>query len=123
MDFNRDELMAIAKIANAMIAADGKVEENEMSSWTLEMERFGIAEAEFRTLYEQSEELDFVNALSVISNFDEERKRYVGAFLGTLMAIDGDIDDAELKLWQLVSTFCDLPTMSLGEALAYMAEL
>lgn len=123
MDFNRDELMAIAKIANAMIAADGKVEENEMSSWTLEMERFGIAEAEFRTLYEQSEELDFVNALSVISNFDEERKRYVGAFIGTLMAIDGDIDDAELKLWQLVSTFCDLPTMSLGEALAYMAEL
>ncbi|MBP5387849.1 MAG: tellurite resistance protein TerB [Prevotella sp.] len=123
MDFNRDELMAIAKIANAMIAADGKVEENEMSSWTLEMERFGIAEAEFRTLYEQSEELDFVNALSVISNFDEERKRYVGAFLGTLMAIDGDIDDAELKLWQLVSTFCDLPTMSLGEALTYMAEL
>ena len=123
MDFNRDELMAIAKIANAMIAADGKVEENEMSSWTLEMERFGIAEAEFRTLYEQSEELDFVNALSVISSFDEERKRYVGAFIGTLMAIDGDIDDAELKLWQLVSTFCDLPTMSLGEALAYMAEL
>lgn len=123
MDFNRDELMAIAKIANAMIAADGKVEENEMSSWTLEMERFGIAEAEFRTLYKQSEELDFVNALSVISNFDEERKRYVGAFLGTLMAIDGDIDDAELKLWQLVSTFCDLPTMSLGEALAYMADL
>lgn len=115
--------MAIAKIANAMIAADGKVEDNEMASWTLEMERFGIAEADFRSLYEQSEELQFVDALTVISNFDEERKRYVGAFIGTLMAIDGNIDDAELKLWQLVSTFCNLPTMSLGEALTYMAGL
>ena len=123
MDFSRDELMAIAKIANAMIAADGKVEDNEMASWTLEMERFGIVEADFRSLYEQSEELQFVDALTVISNFDEERKRYVGAFIGTLMAIDGNIDDAELKLWQLVSTFCNLPTMSLGEALTYMAGL
>ena len=123
MEFNREELMAIAKIANAMIAADGKVDENEMCSWTMEMERFGIAKEGFRSLYEGSEKLDFVDALSVISNFDEEQKRYVGAFIGSLMAIDGSIDDAELKLWQLVSTFCNLPTMSLGEALAYMAEL
>ena len=123
MEFNREELMAIAKIANAMIAADGKVDDNEMCSWTLEMERFGVAEKDFRTLYEQSEEVDFVDALGTISKFDEEQKRYVGAFIGTLMAIDGDIDDAELKLWQLVSTFCNLPTMSLGEALEYMASL
>ena len=123
MEFNREELKAIAKIANAMIAADGKVDDNEMCSWTLEMERFGVAEEDFHTLFEQSEEIDFIAALSAIKNFDEEQKSYVGAFIGTLMAIDGDIDEAELKLWQLVSTFCDLPTMSLGEALQYMAEL
>ncbi len=123
ISFEKTGLMAIAKLANAMIAADGKVAENEMCSWTMEMERLGIPHEEFASIYEASESMPFTEALTVVTSLDTEHKRYVGAFLGSLMAIDGEIDNDELKLWQLVSTFCDLPTMTVLEALTYMSSL
>lgn len=121
--FSEGELMAIAKLANAMIAADGKVMEQEMESWKMEMERFGIAKGSFAEIFRKSERIDFVEALGIVSGLDDERKKYVGAFLGALMAVDGHVDEGELKLWQLMSIFCDLPTMTVGEALEYMAGL
>jgi hypothetical protein len=52
-----------------------------------------------------------------------EEKRYVTAFLGTLICVDGDIQDSEMKLWSLVSALCDLPTMNIMEAVNIMANL
>lgn len=121
--FSEEELVAIAKLANAMIAADGKVAEEEMESWTMEMERWGIGREVFPKVFQRSETIDFVDALHTVAHLDGERKVYVAAFIGALMAVDGQVNEGELKLWQLVSIFCDLPTMSVGEALAYMAEL
>ena len=51
---------------------------------------------------------------------DEEKKRYVAALLGTILIIDGDVDDDELKLWRFTSEICSLPTMSIGEAVLYL---
>ena len=123
ISFERNELIAIVKLANAMIAADGKVEDNEMSSWVMEMERLGVDRDDFPGLFTESENLSFIDALTTVSGFDEERKKYVGAFLGALMIVDGNIDDDEVKLWQLTSTYCNLPTMTVAEALEYMADL
>lgn len=123
ISFDKEGLMAIAKLANAMIAADGKVAENEMYTWTVEMERLGVPREEFAKIFEASEEMPFSEALRVVTSLNAEQKRYIGAFLGSLMAVDGEIDNDELKLWQLVSTFCDLPTMSVREALTFMSSL
>lgn len=62
-------------------------------------------------------------AIALIAGMDDERKKYVASYLGTIMAADGDIDDRELVLWQLVSTLCDLPTMSVGDAISNMKNL
>ena len=121
--FSEEELVAIAKLANAMIVADGKVAEREMDSWIMEMERFGVSKSDFHLWYWKSEGLSLTDALGVVSKLDDERKKYIGAFLGALMAVDGHVDGDELKLWQLTSMFCDLPTMSVMQALEYMAEL
>ena len=121
--FSEEELVAIAKLANAMIVADGKVAEREMDSWIREMERFGVSKSDFHLWYWKSEGLSLTDALGVVSKLDDERKKYIGAFLGALMAVDGHVDGDELKLWQLTSMFCDLPTMSVRQALEYMAEL
>lgn len=32
------------------------------------------------------------------------------------MAVDGEIADSEIELWRLISTFAELPTMSISEA-------
>ena len=58
--------------------------------------------------------------MAEIATMSDAQKRYVCAYLGMLMAIDGDIDDKEKALWKLVSTICDLPTMSIADAIDYM---
>ena len=95
--FSEEELVAIAKLANAMIVADGKVAEREMDSWIMEMERFGVSKSDFHLWYWKSEGLSLTDALGVVSKLDDERKKYIGAFLGALMAVDGHVDGDELK--------------------------
>ena len=50
-----------------------------------------------------------------IANMDSNKKRFVAALLGIIMAADGNIDEKELALWRLVSSMCNLPTMNLTE--------
>ena len=49
-----------------------------------------------------------------------EQKKYVAAYLGTLMASDKDINDKELALWRLLSKLCGLPSMNITDAVEYM---
>lgn len=65
--------------------------------------------------------MDSSKALASIATMNDAQKRYVCAYLETLMAIDGDIDEKEKSLWKLVSTLCKLPTMSIADAIKYMA--
>lgn len=52
-----------------------------------------------------------------------EEKKYVTAYLGTIICADGKIEDSEIKTWALVTTICDLPKMSLREAIELMGKL
>lgn len=38
-----------------------------------------------------------------------------------ILAADRDIDDKEMALWRLLSQMCGLPTMSVKDAVFYMA--
>lgn len=62
-------------------------------------------------------------ALSIISTMKDEEKRYVTAYLGTMIAADRDINDKEVALWGLISTLCDLPTMTINEAIELISNL
>ena len=62
-------------------------------------------------------------AVNMISDFDDEKKKFFCAFLGALIIVDGEIDENEMKLWSLTSHFCGLPTMSVGDAIEYMTKL
>ena len=123
LQFNGKELAAIIKLALSMIMADGKVDEKEKASLTLEMVRFGVKEEQLAGLVVVAQAMDATEAISIISQLASDEKKYVAAFLGALMAVDGDIDDTEMKLWQLTSTLCDLPTMNVAEALKIMRNL
>ena len=46
----------------------------------------------------------------------------MAAYLGTIMAVDGDINDREMALWKLLSQICGLPTMTVADAVSYLAE-
>ena len=121
LSFNRREMMAILKMAGAMAGADGRAHPNEIKMMINECLRFGIDAEESKMLLSQSTDMEGTEAMAIIAVMTDAQKRYVCAYLGSLMAIDGNINDNEKSLWQLVSTLCKLPTMSITDALEYMA--
>lgn len=122
LHFYKDELTAIFRIALSMVLADGKVTELEMGGLRSELNRFGIRGNQIDKLLADAKAMPASNAISIISMLTSEEKRYVTAFLGALMAIDG-VDPAEMQLWVLTSDLCGLPTMSINEAQTIMSEL
>lgn len=121
LSFSKREMSAILNLATAMAGADGRAHPNEMKMMVNECLRFGIDADEAKMLLSQSSKMEGSEALAIIAVMTDAQKRYVCAYLGTLMAIDGDIDDNEKALWSLVSALCKLPKMTIADALEYMA--
>ena len=123
MTFNGKELIAIIKMAKAMVKADGKIEPSELSVMTVELARFGVPENQLKTLLKALDNMETSQALVLINEMDEERKKYVASYLGVIMVSDGDVNEQELILWNLVSTLCSLPEMNITEAINNMKNL
>lgn len=123
MVFTNQELAAILRLAHAMANADGKVTSEETMVIVNEMSRFGVDQNKGRIIGEMGVNMSYAECCQVVSNMTAEEKRYVTAFLGTLICVDKDINDSEMKLWSLVSALCDLPTMNIMEAVQIMANL
>jgi len=114
-------MTAILSMANAMIMADGKVADEETNMMSHEMAKFNIPLEDFKEIYKKSLDMEPSYAAEIVFKMTYEQKQYVAAFLGTLMAVDGNIDEQELSLWRLISQICGLPTMSVKDAIVYMA--
>ncbi len=118
MYFTNLEKIAVAQVSFRMIAADGKVNSKEHAItfpiWT----KMKISAEHLKEAGQMAD----LTSLSIIANMDAHKKRFVAAFLGTIMAADGDIDEKELALWKLVSSMCNLPTMHLTECPDVMIE-
>ena len=123
MIMTNQELAAILRLAHAMAMADGKITDDETQMIVNEMSKFGVDVNKAKMLAEIGSQMQYGECCQVVSNMTAEEKKYVTAFLGTLICIDGDIDDAEMKLWSLISAMCDLPTMNIFEAVKIMANL
>lgn len=120
LQFSHREMAAIIALAKAMALADGSLDKREVSMMSKEALRFGIAPKDFMNLLQKSDGMEPEETFAVIAIMNDAQKRYVTAYLGTMMAVDGDIDDAERTLWNFVSLICKLPTMSLVDAISYM---
>ena len=107
-------------MAKTMILADGSVDLSELKVLRKELMRLGVPDSNVQSVLEGADALTPTAALFSIAAMDEEKKRYVAALLGTILIIDGDVDDDELKLWRFTSEICSLPTMSIGEAVLYL---
>lgn len=123
MIFTNQELSAILRLAHAMANADGKITEEETKMIVLELSRFGVDQTKAKLLAEIGDKMTYPEACQIISRMTNEEKRYVTAYLGTMICIDGDINDSEMKLWSLITALCDLPEMNIAEAIQIMANL
>lgn len=117
------EKSAIINLSKLMVLADGKIDEEEKRALVIESLRIGVSPENAAKIENTATSLEPSEACNIISKMTAEEKKYVAALLGSLMIVDGNIDDTEMRLWQLVSTICNLPTMNAVQALKYMADL
>lgn len=120
LQFSHREMAAIIKLATMMAAADGQIHDDEKMMIAKEAMRFNLSPEKFQQRTELAQTLKGEEALLIIATMNDAQKRYVTAYLGTLMAIDGKIDDKEETLRSFVSLVCKLPTMSVMDAIHYM---
>lgn len=123
LSFTRIEYAAITKLAADMASADGNADPMETAFMALEAKRFNLQGEDVKNLLSLATEMTPADAIGIVSKLDDKHKRYVTAYLGTMIVVDGDKDDKELALWRLISTLANLPTMNIAEAQQYMAEL
>ena len=120
MTFNKLEFIAMLKIGKAMVTADGRIEDNELTMMTTVLISFGVTPSDLRELLDLSDAMDATTALGIISGMTDSQKKYVCSYLATIMVADGDVDATEEALWNLTTALCDLPIMTIGEAVRYM---
>lgn len=123
MTFTGKELASIVKLAKLMAFADGRIDKNELKMISAELIRFGAEVSDMKNLMKYSDEMEMSDAIRIVTTMTQEEKKYVSSYLGTLMSIDGNIDDSELKVWMVISKLCGLPQMNIPEAITNMANL
>lgn len=112
-------MAAVIKMAFSMASADGKFADAEKEIITFGMAEFGLDKEEILACVTVAQKMETAEAISVLSSMDEEQQKYATGYLAAVMASDGDIDESEVKMWQLICTLADFPTMSVGDALEF----
>lgn len=122
MTLNGNQLSALVKMGVAMALADGKVEEVEKVAIAFELVKFGVSQQDATRIINNSQLMEASDALATLSAMSTEQKKYATGYLAAIMASDGDIADAEVKLWQVICTLSSFPTMNIREALSFWKE-
>ena len=119
MTFKGRELVAIVKMAMAIATADERFVDEEKAAILLELIRFGVTKSQIESLMIKVRDMPASESLLVIAAMDDEQKKYVTGYLASIIVVDGEVDDSEVKMWQLISELADLPYMTIAEAVKF----
>lgn len=119
MVYNGIELSALVKLGLIMAQADGHVDDVEQEAIAHELASFGVDMNSIKTIVAGAAALDPSKAIIILSAMTNEQKKYACGYLAAIMAADGDIDEKEVKVWQVVCTLGSFPKMNIGEALEF----
>jgi uncharacterized tellurite resistance protein B-like protein len=119
MELQGKQLAALVKMAFSMAAVDGKFADEEKAAITFGMAEFGLSKELILGCVAVAKDMEVSEAFSILSSMNTSQKKYATGFLATVMAADGDIADDEIKMWQLICTLAQFPTMTVAEALNF----
>lgn len=118
MEFTGKELTAIAHLVGALANADHEIADEEA---LIMADQFNIRTPnEAQIIMGKALQMSSDEACSIVSKMSIEEKRYVTAFLGSIICADGIIRESEKRAWALITRFGNLPQMSLNEAVEIM---
>lgn len=121
MTLKVSEIEALVCLGAFMAKADGVVTTSETNWMAADLESFCDSREEFNKMLEAGLAMDGNEAIRIVKNMGRDEKEYACAYLACLLYADRDVDDEEMKLWNLVTELCDLPIMKIKEAQAYMS--
>lgn len=119
MTFKGNELASLVKLGLAMAHADGHVDNIEQYAIASELKGFGIDSTNAHSILAVAAVMDHVDAISTVAMMNNEQKKYACGYLAAIMAADGEIADSEIKMWQLICTLGNFPTMHVTDALTF----
>ena len=116
MGLTRRQLVALAQLVAAMFASDEKLKKEffvmEEGFWHLTE---SVDRADQVKVLSEARNMDSSEAVSIIRNLDEDQKFIVTAFLGAMCAVDGDIADTEMVVYNLIARLYNLPMMNVAQ--------
>ena len=95
MDFTRIEKIAVLKILQEVIIADGKVDDRELNYLG---KLLPILEIDF-TFIEEINKLDYALAMEILKSMDETKKKALTVMMHQMAHADGKADLVE---WQII---------------------
>ena len=119
MTFKGKELASLVKLGLAMAQVDGHVDNIEHYAIASELKGFGIDGTNAPSILAVAALMDTADAISTVAMMNNEQKKYASGYLAAIMAADGKIADSEVKMWQLICTLGNFPTMHVADALTY----
>ena len=118
LDFDYQQKVAIYKVAEMMVNADGQVLLDEELALENGLTKLGLTAAtDILSFKKDASQLDYNSCLQILSDLEPAQKKFVTSYLGTIISSDGDIDDRELELWRELSIQCGFPIMSNRQAI------
>ncbi len=117
MDFSKEQLAAMFKLASCMVAADGKVMPEE--SKLVLLEAMAQDTGSDHSPFELAQALPLERVSDIIVGMNTTQKKYMCGFLAAVMAADGNVDENELALWTMTTILCGCPYLSIEEAVNY----
>ncbi len=104
VEYSYQQKIAMMRILLDIIHADGYIDAREMHFFKELRELFDLEEAD----HESVNECNSLLALLQIRDFTEEQKMGFALYMSKMIVVDGDINDNEVAIYNVVNEFCSL---------------
>lgn len=104
VEYSYQQKIAMMRILLDIIHADGYIDAREQHFFNELKQLFDMEEAD----HESVKECNSLLALLQIREFSEEQKMGFALYMSKMIVVDGDINDNEVAIYNVVNEFCSL---------------
>lgn len=104
VEYSYQQKIAMMRILLDIIHADGYIDAREQHFFNELKQLFDLEEAD----HESVKECNSLLALLQIREFSKEQKMGFALYMSKMIVVDGDINDNEVAIYNVVNEFCSL---------------
>ena len=104
VEYSYQQKIAMRRILLDIIHADGYIDAREQHFFNELKQLFDLEDAD----HESVKECNSLLALLQIREFSEEHKMGFALYMSKMIVVDGDINDNEVAIYNVVNEFCSL---------------